>query len=502
MGSRQLEKVADAPVTAREERLERGLARILVEHAHVREAAHATLDDLELRLERLGAVEGRPLERRPRLGNERRDRQGEPPERPTGRVEDAQPLEHASGQIRNRLDVLGGLGRLADHEVGLQIWDAVSPDKVAGGHQLVVADGLADATPQPLGPRLGRHRERAVAAPRQRRHQPLAQTVGAKRRDRELHPVVLDDLEEIAEPRIVRHAGADEADAALAAGRHPLHGLAQGVDAAMPDWTVHLALETEAAAAPAALAHLEERHVTVLGLRCLHRGDRLEGVHVPQAALGDDRGRAVSRDDVGDGPVDRVRDLVSLGHVHAIEARERGQQASAVAVARAVRADQLDDQFFALADDHEVHEGRDRLRIRERADAAHQDQRIVRPSRGGAQRDPRHAEQAQDVDVVAFVGDREADEVELGERPERFERERRHLRPLHLVEVGRLRHEHALADHVGHRVQVPINGLEAEIRHADGVRIGIDEGDGDLAAPVLDDGSLLLGEQGLCFLLQ
>ena len=40
-------------------------------------------------------------------------------------------------------------------------------------------------------------------------------------------------------------------------------------------------------------------------------------------------------------------------------------------------------KLFALADDHEIHEGRDRLRIREGADAPHEHERIVRPSRAG-----------------------------------------------------------------------------------------------------------------------
>ena len=143
-----------------------------------------------------------------------------------------------------------------------------------------------------------------------------------------------------------------------------------------------------------------------------------EGVHVAETTLGDDRGRAVTRVDARDGPVRSVAYLVSLGHVDAVETRERGEEDRAVAIAPAIGGDQLDDQLFALADDDEVHERRDRLRIREGADAAHQHQRVVRTSDARAQRDPRHREQPQDVDVVTLVGHREADEVEVGERPE------------------------------------------------------------------------------------
>ena len=87
--------------------------------------------------------------------------------------------------------------------------------------------------------------------------------------------------------------------------------------------------------------------------------------------------------------------------------------------------------------------------------------------------------------------------MKVGQRPERLERERLRLCAAHLVQIGRLGHEHALADDVGHRVQVAVDGLETEIRHPDRVGVGIDEGDGDLAAPILDHGSLLFGEQSL-----
>src|SRR2546422_7605729 len=49
---------------------------------------------------RLGAVEGRPLERRPWLGHERRDRQRELAERLAGGIEHAQPLEHPASRDR------------------------------------------------------------------------------------------------------------------------------------------------------------------------------------------------------------------------------------------------------------------------------------------------------------------------------------------------------------------------------------------------------------------
>ena len=173
-----LQKVADAAVAARQQRLQRRLARVLVQHADRGQPADALLDRRQLARERLGAGERRPLERRPRLGHEGRDRECEPPERPAPGVEHAQPLEHAAREGRDRLDVLVGLGRLADHEVRLEVRDAVGAHDVAGAQDLLVGDRLADGPPQPLGAGLRRDRQRAMAAPRQGGRQIVGEAVG------------------------------------------------------------------------------------------------------------------------------------------------------------------------------------------------------------------------------------------------------------------------------------------------------------------------------------
>ena len=64
-----LEKVGDAAVATRQQRLEPSLARVLVHHPHL-EPPGAALDRFELSLEVARLVEGRPLERGPRLGHE------------------------------------------------------------------------------------------------------------------------------------------------------------------------------------------------------------------------------------------------------------------------------------------------------------------------------------------------------------------------------------------------------------------------------------------------
>jgi len=49
--------------------------------------------------------------------------------------------------------------------------------------------------------------------------------------------------------------------------------------------------------------------------------------------------------------------------------------------------------------------------------------------------------------------------------------------------------------HVGERVQVAVDRLKAEVRHPDGIRVRVDEGEGDLPSPVLADGAPLLGRR-------
>src|SRR2546430_5361265 len=207
-----------------------------------------SLDDLELRLVRLGTVEGRPLEGRPGLRDEGRDRQRQAAERLPRRIEHAQALEHPLGEQRDRLHVRERLCRLADHEVGLEVRDPVGADEVARGQDLLVGDRLADGPAQTLRARLRGYGQGAVAAAGERGDKAVREAVGPDGRDRELEPVVLDDLQQLADPRVVRDARADEPHTLLAARGHAGHGLAEGVDAPVPHRTVDLTLQTEPAA--------------------------------------------------------------------------------------------------------------------------------------------------------------------------------------------------------------------------------------------------------------
>ena len=60
--------------------------------------------------------------------------------------------------------------------------------------------------------------------------------------------------------------------------------------------------------------------------------------------------------------------------------------------------------------------------------------------------------------------------------------------------------EDPLADDIFVAIQKTVDGLESEVGHAYVVCIGIDQGDGDSSAPILDDRAFLLREPLLRFL--
>ena len=54
--------------------------------------------------------------------------------------------------------------------------------------------------------------------------------------------------------------------------------------------------------------------------------------------------------------------------------------------------------------------------------------------------------------------------------------------------------EGPFADDVGVAIEQVVDGMDAQVGHADIIRIGVDKGDGEPPPPVLNDGSLFPGK--------
>src|SRR5262249_54150776 len=116
---RRVEDARDAAVAAREHALDLGLPRLVPLHARAADSAELLLQVRELALERLDAVERRPLERRPRLRYEGADRDVDAlPSVPPSLSEDALNERDELVEVRRRLR------RQPDHRVDL---DEVPP---------------------------------------------------------------------------------------------------------------------------------------------------------------------------------------------------------------------------------------------------------------------------------------------------------------------------------------------------------------------------------------
>ena len=237
----------------------------------------------------------------------------------------------------------------------------------------------------------------------------------------------------------------------------------------------------------------------------------LEAVHVGQAPLDDDRGRAPiqRRPSPRSTRRRRSRTRERVRHVDAADGRDtrRGSAGARRRLAHAARryASTISPTTSSPSPTTtKSMNGAMRLRVGERAHAAHQHERDPRrPARDARAGNARHVEQPQHVDVVALVGDREADEVEV-RRAGRSDSRLNGGVPVRaeLLDVLGIGQEHPLAHHVGQQVEVRVDRLEAEVRHAHRVGVRVDQGDRDAAPPVLADRSLLARHPLLNFLLQ
>ena len=152
-------------------------------------------------------------------------------------------------------------------------------------------------------------------------------------------------------------------------------------------------------------------------------------------------------------------------------------------------------RLFAVSYDHRVREFRQRLRVDVGNRAADQHDRIVV---GPVSREYGYAGEFQDTDqvrVVVLEGDGEGHDVARTEWQPRFQRNQWLAGFGQNFQVGRFREKGPFADHVVPFVQVPVDGLKTQIRHAQVVGIGIHQGDSNgLSVQFLVYGPTLAGE--------
>jgi hypothetical protein len=109
---------------------------------------------------------------------------------------------------------------------------------------------------------------------------------------------------------------------------------------------------------------------------------------------------------------------------------------------------------------------------------------------GGMKRDAACPEHLYHVEVVELIGNGEGKYGEVREWPPRFQADR--------CRVLLLFPECPLADNVAVVVEQFIDGVDAQVGHAQVVRVRVNQGDGQPAPPVLDNGALFAREDLPC----
>jgi hypothetical protein len=202
------------------------------------------------------------------------------------------------------------------------------------------------------------------------------------------------------------------------------------------------------------------------------RRRRIDRVGRLQRGLLDDRRRAgaVLRHERLDRAVVLVADVVERRDVEASLGGQPAQQIFAIRCGL-VRGQQRRDERFAFPGGDDVGKQRQRLRVHERHRAADHHERMtgvpVRSARGQS----RQPQQRQHIRVVPLERHREREDVEVGNRRLRLERQQRGAVGQLRGQLALRRQEHALADDVLLRVEQLVHRLEAEVRHRDEVGV-------------------------------
>ena len=434
------------------------------------------LEIRELSLQRLDAVERRPLEGRPGLRHEGAD----------GDIDVLAAVllalrQDVLDERHELVEVRARLRRQADHRVDLDQVPASRERHVGRGDHVGVGERLVDDAAQAVGARLRRERESGLAHFRNRVGQAHRERLRPQRRQRDGHAPVgklrRQAFHERLDLRVIGRREGEQPHFAPAGLRDELlrHvGDVPGVE--LPHGPVPVARLAEAATLRAAAHDLEAQPV----LHDLDRGDhRLFGVVVglqdrhpgPPGPLG--RAQIVARDRL-DPALRVVRHVVEGRDVDPVDRREMGEQVAprkALSARVAVGVEKERQRLLGVADQERVEEVGDRLRVGG-AGAASQDDRIGLAAFALPHGQAREVEHVQDVRVVELRLEREAEHVEVGRGRERLGRKEGDARLAHLrleVDPGGI---DALAGEVGPAVDDLVQDLQSRVAHPDLVGVG------------------------------
>ena len=433
----------------------------------------------------LQTAEAAVLKRCPRFGHKAVDRQGEYTHPAPGATEGQNAGLQPVDQLDEFVQVFARFRGQADHHVEFEVEDAACDQPFGRIQQFGLVEPLVDQPAQPRRTAVCGDGHALQAGGGEQAQGLIGDPVGAQRGEGERAAVRGQEGGDLVHRLRRGHFHAQETDA-VHPGRPCLQAAQDGLRRPQPRRPVNKAGRAEPAAATAAAAQLHHVHGE-FGLR--REQGRVGGhVHGRGHDPGDPLRQPGGRLDPGKHPVRAVDKAVERRHIATGQAGADPVQQAFAVEGRIIgeMRHQLRQYRFGLADDHQVGEGGQRFRVHEHRHPAQDHQRTgggdpvgaVRGQRGNPARG-QHRGQAR---VIVFEADRGKHQGEIGERPGGLERAQR-------AAVGRV--DEPLADHLVQTVEQGVDQLVAEVGHRHRVGVGIEQGHGQPARPLLADRPLL-----------
>ena len=151
--------------------------------------------------------------------------------------------------------------------------------------------------------------------------------------------------------------------------------------------------------------------------------------------------------------------------------------------------DELVEDWLSFTDHEGVEAVGQRQRVGDHGCAAGDHDRRALVAVDAERRDAGGLQGPDHVVVVDLVGERVGDDGEVGQRALGFDRDRSERAVVAALVGGRRVVERAFADHIGACVEQRVDRLQAEIRHAEVVGVGVDEREREATAPVFGHGA-------------